>query len=99
MSDDKKADVFGGRFYEREPGGRMREISTPPRPPDAWICRRVADFPNGLPPAGAATTVCSRCRQAIAYNPRRMHSTPIDTTQTKMICMQCAHVEPLPIEP
>jgi hypothetical protein len=96
MSDDKTADVFGGRFYQREPGGRMREISTPPRPPDAWICRRVDDFPDGILPAGAATTVCSRCGVAIAYNPGRVLTVPIDTPQ---ICMQCAHIEPLPIEP
>ena len=95
---DKKADVFGGKFYERDARGRMHEVpgGAPPRAPDAWICRRVADFPNGIPPAGAATTTCRDCGVPIAYNPGRVLSVPIDTPQ---ICMQCAHVRPLPIEP
>lgn len=99
MSDDKKADVFGGAYYFRPyPGARLERIGPElgDAAPQAWICRRVADFPNGILPAGAATTTCRRCGVAIAYNPGRVLSVPIDTPQ---ICMQCAHVEPLPIEP
>lgn len=93
MADKPKADVFGGQFYGRlTPNGPL--VPAPPQRPDTWICRRVADFPRGLP-ARAAVSNCSRCAVPIAYNPARFACIPPETPQ---VCMQCAGIQPLPIE-
>jgi hypothetical protein len=84
--------VFGGLFYERSPSGKMESIgTTAPRQPDFWICRRVADYPAQKVPAGGAVAPCSKCQASIVFNPLRDVSAP-------KICMQCAHIHPMPIE-
>lgn len=90
----KAPDVFGGQFYERGPSGKMRSVGTEPpehRQPDYWICRRVADYPAQRVPAGGAVAPCSKCQASIVFNPLRDVAAP-------KICMQCAHIHPLPIE-
>jgi hypothetical protein len=95
MANKRQPDVFGGRFYGRlTDGGPL--VPAPPQRPDTWICRRVADFPAGIAPVGAAIGYCARCSAPIAYNPGRILSVPLDTPQ---VCMQCAGIQPLPIEP
>lgn len=87
----RDADVFAGGIYQRDARGRMTPVGDVSADlVDVWICRRVADFPTG-PPAGAALAACSRCAAAIAYNPARSLPAP-------KICMQCAGIEPLPLE-
>jgi len=81
--------VDGGRFYERAPDGRLRPAA--PGPPDVWICRRVADFPRGLVPAGGTVDACTHCQAPIVFNAAR----PVAAAR---VCMQCAGIEPLPIE-
>lgn len=60
--------------------------------PDEVICRRVADYPHGVAPAAAATTRCTRCQRRIAFNPAGPHQ------DKPKVCLQCAGIEPLPIE-
>jgi hypothetical protein len=84
--------VDPGRFYRYTPGGL--EPSAPGRP-DAWICRRLEDYPDGQAPAGAAVAACDRCGAALAYNPARAPQVPASTPR---VCMQCARIEPLPID-
>lgn len=97
--DDNNSIINGGAFYgQRRPGGRLERLATDPsagQPVDAWICRRVADYPRGAVPAGAAVAHCTRCGALIAFNPKRVASVPPDTPQ---VCMQCAGIEPLPYE-
>lgn len=85
--------VQGGGFYQRDASG-FTPVPDPARAPDGWICRRVADFPHGRLPVGAATAVCRQCAAPIAFNPARVD---IPATVPK-ICMQCAAIQPLPIE-
>lgn len=87
--------ISGGQFFEHTRAGMIPAGQTPSRAPDAWICRRVADFPRGIAPAGAAVGVCTECGASIAYNPGRVASVPLGTPQ---VCMQCASIKPLPIE-
>jgi len=90
----RPADVTGGKFY-----GRVTEhgplVEAPAGTPDVWICRRVADFPGGQAPAASASGICSRCAAPIAYNPARLPTVPPTTPK---VCMQCARIQPLPIE-
>ena len=86
----------GGTFVGRvTPGGPLLPMADPggPQSPDAWICRRVADYPaDALAPLrtrGAQQAVCVRCGAAILYNPARLVDAP-------KICMQCAGIQPLP---
>jgi hypothetical protein len=96
MTKRKKGNlVDGGRMYRRGPGGLVPEPDASAGVVDVWVCRRVADFPFKLAPAGAATSRCADCGEEIAYNPRRILTVPPSTPQ---ICMQCAQIEPLPIE-
>jgi hypothetical protein len=85
--------VDGGGFYERTRDGL---VPTEPAVPDVWICRRVADYPHGQAPVAAAIGGCHECGEPIAYNPARVPTVPPSTPR---ICMQCARIEPLPIEP
>jgi hypothetical protein len=95
MNDDREADVFGGKVYGRlTPDGPLVEAPATATP-DVWICRRVADFPRGQAPAGSAPGHCSRCTAPIAFNPARI---PIVPPATPKVCMQCARIQPLPIE-
>ena len=90
MSNDDGA-VHGGRYYGRlTPGGPLVPVGDYDGPADAWICRRVGDFPHARIPDGGAVGACSRCGVAIGFNPARTIAAP-------KICMQCAHIRPLPI--
>lgn len=60
--------------------------------PDEVICRRVSDYPKGRPPAGARITTCADCGRRLAFNPASPHQ------DVPKICLQCAGIEPLPIE-
>lgn len=81
-----------GKFYGRRDDGGLEEIG-PTLPAgeraDAWICRRVSDYPFLRPPAAAALDRCTECGILIAYNPARACEAP-------RVCMQCAGIEPLP---
>jgi hypothetical protein len=95
-SNGRGAFVFGGLYFERGPDGRLRPLGpTAPRPADAWICRRVRDYaPTPVPATGARGT-CSKCGEAIVFNPARVAEV---SPGTPKVCMQCAGIEPLPIE-
>lgn len=83
----------GGRFYrKRTEDGPLVPVTNPDRPPDLWICRRVADFPAARVPEGGEVAACTRCSAPIVFNPRRPFTTP-------KVCMQCANIEPVPMEP
>jgi hypothetical protein len=91
----EQPDVFGGNFYGRAtPDGPL--VPAPAtRSPDAWICRRVVDFPDQRPPVGSAVATCHLCGARIAYDPaRHPHVPPL----TPKRCMQCARIQPLDIE-
>lgn len=87
----KKADVHAGRFYGRTFAGKFVELGATDQQPDVWICRRLADFPNQTVPAGGSVTFCTRCDAAIVFNPARQ-------VMASKVCMQCASIQPLPIE-
>jgi hypothetical protein len=87
--------VTGGRFYGQRRAGAPWEPKAP-GPPDAWICRRVADYAPAPIPAGGARGTCARCTAPIIFNPARVPSVPPDTPK---VCMQCAGIEPLPFAP
>lgn len=87
--------VTGGAFYGRMtddgpllPAGDVRGT------PDAWICRRLADYPHATPPDGAAFAACTACGARIVYDPRS--PVPRDTPK---ICFQCSGIAPLPYVP
>jgi hypothetical protein len=82
-----------GRYYGIDGHGRMHDLGEQDsgRPPDAVICRRVADFPAATPPASAAIAPCPKCGELIAYNPAGRHG------DRPRECMQCHGVEPLPL--
>lgn len=87
--------VHGGRFYVHDNRtGELRDLSTTAARPDLWICRRVADFPDGYAPAGAAVAACARCAAAIAFDPSRAFADPVPPK----VCMQCADIQPEPID-
>lgn len=87
--------VFGGRLFLRQPDGSLVPVDADPTRADEWICRRVVDFPGQRLPATAAVSLCGRCLQPIAFNPDRATRVP---PLTPKVCMQCAGIEPLPIE-
>ncbi|RPJ69039.1 MAG: hypothetical protein EHM24_19690 [Acidobacteria bacterium] len=85
--------VHGGGFYGITETGRMVPVGQDEpgfRAPDLWICRRVADFRSGQIPEGAAFAPCTRCAAHLVYNPKR-------TVDAPKVCLQCAHIDPLPI--
>lgn len=85
-----RPNVYGGQFYENRDGRRMRPCPDDGRTPDAWICRRVVDFPRGEVPPGGELDTCSMCSALIVWNPARKVNAP-------KICMQCGGIRPLPI--
>lgn len=88
----KPPDVHSGNYYgRRTPGGPLEPA--PPGVPDQVVCRRVGDYPNGEPPAGAALDTCTHCSALIAYNPKGPFQ------YVPRVCMQCARIAPLPITP
>lgn len=87
-----KPDVHGGRYYGRlTPTGPLVPVTDVVGEPDAWICRRVADYPNQTIPAGGAVAVCTECGAPVAFNPTRTIAAP-------KVCMQCVGIQPLPFE-
>lgn len=81
--------VDSGKFYEVKPDGTVAEVA--PTVPDVWVCRRVRDCLHGEPPSGAATALCTRCGEPIAFNPARLITAPKS-------CMQCNGIAPDPPE-
>jgi len=65
---------------------------TEPGVPDVRVCRRVADYAPSPVPAAAAIGFCADCGTPIAYNPHGQH------LDRPAICMQCAGIQPLPID-
>lgn len=93
MADDEHT-IRGGGYYGRlTPNSPL--VSVPvdavTREPDAWICRRVVDFPREQPPHGSAVAKCTRCNVLVAFNPRHVCAAP-------KVCMQCMKIQPLPME-
>jgi hypothetical protein len=62
---------------------------------DVWVCRRLRDYAPSPVPLDSGIASCRNCGAAIVFNPKRLASVP---PETPMICMQCAHIRPLPIE-
>lgn len=84
-------EIHGGRFYGRlTRDGPLVPVDEPLGEPDAWICRRVADFPQQQIPEGGLVAACSRCQAPIAFNPIHVSTAP-------KVCMQCMRIQPLPI--
>jgi hypothetical protein len=81
--------VNSGEYFERAPDGRLEPAA--PGVPDVVMCRRVEDFHGGQVPAGGIVTVCRECDAAVVTNLLKFPDRP-------RICMQCARVQPLPIE-
>lgn len=67
-------------------------VPAPAGTPDAVLCRRVVDFPEGRPPTGARIGICTMCGHDVAWNPRGPHP------DQPRLCLQCGGIEPLPIE-
>jgi len=88
----KPTPVDAGNYYGRTYDGRLVLLGDVARKPDHVICRRVDDFPDGRPPNGAKLQPCAQCQEFIAFNPKGLH---LDRPR---ICLQCAGVQPLPIE-
>jgi hypothetical protein len=61
--------------------------------PDIIVCRRVADFPDRVVPAGLSVAPCSSCDHAIAFDPSRF-ATPAPAP--RRVCWQCAGFVPHP---
>jgi hypothetical protein len=85
--------VTGGQFWgRRTAGGRLENVgATAPGPVDAWICRRVADYPGHRVPAGGAVAPCSKCTAPMVFNPKC-------TLDAPKVCFQCSGIAPLPID-
>lgn len=75
-------DIKPGTFYGMDKDGKIDEVGEQPRA-DFWACQRVTEFPNGVPPAGAAVDHCAKCGALVAYNPARNLNAP-------RVCMECA---------
>jgi len=83
--------VTGGQFFERTPAGFTPVGQTAPRAVDGWICRRVADYPGRRFPPEGRIAACTKCGAPIVFNPARNVEAP-------KVCMQCAGIQPLPID-
>lgn len=82
-----KREIKAGKLYELTNAGLVE--TTKQQQPTVWVCRRVADFPDGAIAALATPGFadCSRCQAAIVYNAARDVSAP-------KVCMQCLDIEP-----
>lgn len=87
--------IESGHYYYLTRGLTRGHGATPAGPgqPDVVLCRPVADFPDGRPPAGAAIGTCRTCRTPIAYDPKGPHQ------DAPRECMRCAGFEPAPLAP
>ena len=87
----RRTTVRAGQYYgEPHDGGPLVPLAVPPRPPDVVVCRRVADFPGGQVPPGAAVVGCAQCAAPIVYNAARQYAAP-------RVCMQCMQIAPDPL--
>jgi|KBSMisStaDraftv2_1062788.scaffolds.fasta_scaffold00291_29 hypothetical protein len=86
---DNRTLVNSGQYFVRTLDGPLEP--TGPGIPDVVICRRVEDFPNAEVPEGGIVTVCQDCQATIVTNLAKYPDRP-------RICMQCARIQPLPIE-
>lgn len=82
----------GGKMYGLTGGGRLVEVPRDLGVPDVVVCRRVTDYPPAPLPPTAQIAPCTHCGARIAFNPAGPHQ------DRPKVCMQCAGVEPLPIE-
>lgn len=83
--------VEAHKTYRAWDNGRLEEVD-PRIPPDAVVCRRVADYAPAPVPAALGRTICARCGAAIAFDPAgQFQACP-------KVCMQCEGILPLPIE-
>lgn len=87
----KRTFVQGGNYYGETVSGQLVPMGDVEVPPDAVVCRRVVDFPRGIPPPAALVVACDRCGASVATNPNGPHR------DRPRVCMQCAHIEPLPL--
>jgi hypothetical protein len=84
--------LTGGQYFGRTASGALEPLGNEVSgEPDAWICRRVADYPGERIPAGGAVGVCVDCDAPIVFNPKR------DVAAPKK-CMQCCSIQPLPFD-
>jgi hypothetical protein len=90
----RSRDVHAGGYYRRDRDGTL--VPTTPGRPDVWICRRMADYPGHRAPEGAGLAACDDCGETIAFNPARIGFDV--TVGTPRVCLQCAGIEPLPME-
>ena len=67
------------------------QITESTKKPNLWVCRRVADFPDGAIAkfVGVGFSNCPGCGAPIVFNTARK----VDAGK---VCMQCAGIEPLP---
>lgn len=89
--------IRAGHFYglDRQSGdlAPVADDQVVPAQVEAWICRRVADYPAAKVPSAGQVASCSRCGAAIVYNPMRS----LPPTVPKL-CMQCVDIQPLPMD-
>lgn len=85
--------VHGGGLYgQRIAGGPLEPVPGDHQGAvDAWICRRLADYPHEQMPVGGALDTCSVCSAVIVFSPHR-------TVVAPKRCMQCSGIEPLPFD-
>ena len=82
--------VDAGHYYWQRSRGPL--VPTTPGTPHVIVCRRVVDYAPHPIPAGAEFTPCTECNALVAYNPAGPHQ------DVPKICMQCARIEPLPMD-
>lgn len=75
-------------MYVRRTARRLTEDA--PGEPDAVLCRRVADYPFGMPPSIAIIQTCVECQAPVARNPVGPHG------DRPPLCLQCFGITPLP---
>lgn len=90
MKKRRKVFTSPGFYGMQDDKSLVGPLAAVDRPPDVCVSRRVVDFPHGRPPIGAVLTSCRDCGAAIASD-GKFPGVP-------RICLQCAGIEPLPIE-
>ena len=83
--------VLAGHYYGDD-GRRLHDLgANADVAPDRIVSRRLADFPGGAAPPGGTLDRCAQCRAPVVTNRAKFPTVP-------RICMQCAHIQPLPLE-
>lgn len=85
-----KRTITGGRMYRVDDDG-LTEVDRATRVPAWVICRRVADYPGGVPPADAQLRPCATCGCLIAFNPAGPYQ------DRPKVCAQCVGITPDPL--